>query len=102
MLSNTQESVKTQTDQACMNNAITYEYVDFGEPSEEDAFSKKESEMNASERKMKDLMAAHGLKVEETSSSGESSDGLTEDEEIQIERKDKVGELEPKKMESSS
>lgn len=52
MLSNTKESVKTQTDQACMNNAITYEYVDFGEPSEEDNSSKKESEMNASEKKM--------------------------------------------------
>lgn len=66
MLTNTQESVKTQTDQACMNNAVIYEYVDFGEPSEDDASSKKESEFNASEKKMRDLLAAHGLSVEES------------------------------------
>lgn len=85
MLSNTKESVKTQTDQACMNNAITYEYVDFGEPSEEDNSSKKESEMNASEKKMQSLLAAHGIKLDESQSSDSDSD-ITEDEEIQLEK----------------
>ena len=73
-----------------MNNAITYDYVSYGEPSSEDVLSKKESELNPEEKKMKELLAAHGINLEDEESE-EEDDDLTDNEDV--EAVDKVNEL---------
>lgn len=76
------ESVKTQTDQACMNNAVTYDYVPEADAaSSEESSSQYSSEVNPREDKMKRMMASHGITVD-GDSSDESDGELTEDEEI--------------------
>ena len=68
MLTNKQKHQKVQTDQACMNNAIMYEYYSYGDSSSEkgDAGDAPEEEdPNSKEAKLKRLMKEKGISVEE-------------------------------------
>ena len=68
MLTNKQKHQKVQTDQACMNNAIMYDYYSYGDSSSEkgDAGDKKEEEdPNSQDAKLKRLMKEKGISIDE-------------------------------------
>ena len=68
MLTNKQKHQKGQTDQACMNNAVMYEYYSYGESSSEkgETLDKKEEEdPDSQDAKLKRLMKEKGISIDE-------------------------------------
>ena len=65
MLTSQQNSVKCQTDQACMNNAIMYDYYSYG-GSSDDENKQTEEDPKSLEYKYKKLVKEKGINLEES------------------------------------
>ena len=66
MLTSKQASVKTQTDEACMNNAIMYDYYSYGSSNSDRGLDNLEEDPNSEEAKLKKLAKEKGIKLEES------------------------------------
>lgn len=78
MMANKTESRKSQTDQACMNNAMMYEYVSNGSESLKGE-NQDDENIDPQDAKLKKLMAEKGINAEESESYDE--DAASENEE---------------------
>lgn len=68
LMTNKQANQAVQTDEACMNNAVMYQYCSDGEASSEEVEEEKKEEKedpDSPDAKLKRLMQAKGLRVEE-------------------------------------
>jgi hypothetical protein len=65
MLTSQQNSVKCQTDQACMNNAIMYDYYSYG-GSSDDENKQDEEDPKSLEYKYKKLVKDKNINLEES------------------------------------
>ena len=78
MMSNKQESKKTQTDQACMNNAMMYEYESNGSETVNPENLDDET-CDPQDAKLKKLMEEKGINVEESDDEDENGRSLNEE-----------------------
>ena len=66
MLSSNRESKKIQTDQACMNNAVMYDYYSDGKSSSDHDACEWHEDDNTIDGKMRKLAKKKGYKLEES------------------------------------
>lgn len=87
MLTAKQASVKTQTDEACMNNAIMYDYYSYGSSDSDKGDEAAEVDVNSPDAKLKKLAKEKGYKLEESEDEF-AKERLHRDNKIEVEGPD--------------